>query len=101
MFPSTYAGNIDELYFFYSNLAEFNYFLFIRTRLSLKYYPKVVTLMNLVFFVYINTYLYSAQLQLMRLLLWSNILLLITVLIEFELPAIIEWSPFDPNTPSW
>lgn len=61
MFPSTFAGNLNDLYFFYSNLVEFTFFIFIRTRLSLKYYPKVVTLLNLVFLVYINSYLYSAQ----------------------------------------
>jgi hypothetical protein len=95
MFPASFASNLNDLYFFYSNLLEFNFFIFIRTRLSLKYYPKVVTLLNLVFFVYLNSYMYSAQLQIYRLLLSTNILVFITVLLEFEVPAVREWNPFD------
>ena len=60
MFPASFASNLNDLYFFYSNLLEFSFFIFVRTRLSLKYYPKIVTLTNLVFFVYINVYLYAA-----------------------------------------
>lgn len=96
----TYGRTLDDLYFFLSNFIEFTYFIFIRTRLSLKYYPKVVTLINLVFFVYINSYMYSAQLQMVKLLIWLNVLLLITVILEFEMPALKDWNPFDPNTPS-
>lgn len=88
MFPSTFAGNLNDLYFFYSNLVEFTFFIFIRTRLSLKYYPKVVTLLNLVFLVYINSYLYSAQFQIFQLIIATNVLVFATVLLEFEVPAL-------------
>lgn len=100
MFPASFASNLNDLYFFYSNLLEFTFFIFIRTRLSLKYYSKVVTLINLVFFVYINSYLYSAQLQIYRILLSTNLLFFITLLLEFEIPALRDWNPFDLNTPS-
>lgn len=100
MYPQLFAGGLNDMYFFYSNIVEFTYFIFIRTRLSLKYYPKVVTLMNTFFLVYINSYLYSAQLQVYRLLFWSNVLLFITVIKEFEVPAMQEWNPFDLNTPT-
>lgn len=100
MYPQSFAGGLNDMYFFYSNIVEFTFFIFIRTRLSLKYYPKVVTLMNTFFLVYINSYLYSAQLQVYRLLFWSNVLLFVTVLKEFEVPAMQEWNPFDLNTPT-
>ena len=59
-YPSTFANSLNDLYFFYTNLIEFTYFLFIRTRMSLKYYPKIVTLINVMFLVYVNSYMYAA-----------------------------------------
>lgn len=52
---------LADLYFGYLNLLEFTWFLFARTRLTLKYYPKVATGLNLTFLVYINSYEYAAS----------------------------------------
>lgn len=60
LFPSLSASGINDLYFFYVNMVEFVVFLFIRTRSSIKYFPKLITLLNLCFLLYINSYVYSA-----------------------------------------
>jgi len=64
MFPLARPGVINELYFGYSNLLEFFCFIFVRTRLSIKYCPKFLTIINLIFLLYINSYMYGAMNQL-------------------------------------
>jgi hypothetical protein len=63
VFPNSYPGGLGDLYFAYLNFFEFSWFLFARTRLTLKYYPKMVTILNIAFFVYINSYEYAASIQ--------------------------------------
>ena len=42
----------------------------------------------------------NIQLKSIRLLIWLTVLLLVTIILEFEMPALKNWNPFDPNTPS-
>jgi len=63
---------LDDLYFGYINLMEFTYFLFVRTRSSLKYYPKMVTIMNIAFLIYINSYDYAACMDFLRFVIFFN-----------------------------
>ena len=60
IFPEPYASHINDLYFAYSNFLEFFVFIFIRTRTSIKYYAKFITILNLMFLFYINSYMYGA-----------------------------------------
>ena len=60
IFPETYAININDMYFVYSIFLEFFAFIFIRTRTSIKFYAKIITIINLCFLFYINSYMYAA-----------------------------------------
>jgi len=61
MFPNTFPNALNDQYFGYINLVEFACFIFVRTRMSLKYLPKFITLLNVLFMFYINSYMYSAS----------------------------------------
>ena len=60
VFPMILARGINDLYFFYFNLLEFSSLFFIRTRSSIKYLPKYISIMNLIYIMYLNSYPYSA-----------------------------------------
>ena len=53
-FNNTYSGIINDQYYFYVNYTELLAFLFIRTRSSIKYLSKLVTIINLMFLMYVN-----------------------------------------------
>ncbi len=59
-FPMIFARGINDIYFFYINIMEFMTLLFIRTRSSIKYFPKFITILNICFLFYVNSYFYSA-----------------------------------------
>jgi len=61
MFPSSFPNGINDIYFGYINLTEFACFIFVRTRITIKYLPKFITVLNVVFMFYINSYMYSAS----------------------------------------
>lgn len=62
MFPEPFAGHINDIYFAYANFLEFFFFIFIRTRTSIKFAAKYITIINVIFLYYINSYMYGAQL---------------------------------------
>ena len=100
MFPRTYPSGLGDIYFAYLNFFEFTWFLFARTRLTLKFYPKMVTLMNIAFFVYINSYAYAASIQFLVFTISLNVMVLVYFLSKSEMAAAQSWTPFDQNTPS-
>lgn len=57
-FNTSFAGFLNHAYFFYMNTIELMSFLFIRTRSSIKYLPKLITICNLMFLLYVNSYMY-------------------------------------------
>jgi hypothetical protein len=59
-FPTTFARGINDIYFFYVNVMEFLTLIFIRTRSSIKYFSKFITILNIAFLFYINSYFYGA-----------------------------------------
>ena len=59
-FNSVYSGIINDQYFFYVNYTELIAFVFIRTRSSIKYLPKLITVINLMFLMYVNQQMYAA-----------------------------------------
>ena len=99
MFPYTYPSSLNDLYFGYVNMIEFACFLFVRTRISIKYLPKFITILNLVFLFYINSYMYAASIEIFLVLMSTSILVFSFFLLEFEQPAIVDWFPFDVFTP--
>ena len=62
-FNSSFSGSLNDGYFFYVNLMELGSFIFIRTRSSIKYLPKFLSIGNLMFLMYINSYIYACQFE--------------------------------------
>lgn len=87
MFPLTFPGAINDLYFGYSNLLEFFVFIFVRTRLSIKYCAKLLTMINLVFLMYINSYMYGAMVQMFAVLFGMTCVIFFSFLLYLEQPA--------------
>ena len=98
-FPDTWAGEINSIYFVYSNFLEFFCFIFIRTRTSIKFFPKFITIPNLIFLFYINSYMYAAQTAFLVMLFSLTIAVCFAFLEFFEVPAMQEWNPFNEATP--
>ena len=95
-----YPGQLADFYFGYLNLIEFTWFVFARTRLTLKYYPKFVTGVNFAFLVYVNSYDYAASIQFLLVVFCFNLTVLLWFMKECEVPGVQKWNPFDENTPS-
>lgn len=99
-FNQTYSGIVNERYFYQIQLIEMLSFLFIRTRSSLKYLPKMVTLMHVIYLFYVNSYLYAAQQEAETLLASCTFLLFTVFIFRYEMRAIKNWNPFGTFTPS-
>ena len=56
LFNRSYPNGINDAFFFGINMIEFMTFLLIRTRISIKYFPKFIFLTNIFFLGYIKHY---------------------------------------------
>ena len=101
IFPNVYAGHINDMYFGYANFLEFFVFIFIRTRSSIKFCPKMITIINIMFLFYINSYMYSAMAQFFWMMYVLTLAIFFAFLEFFEVPAIQHWNPFHENTPRY
>ena len=101
IFPEQFAGHINDMYFGYANFLEFFAFIFIRTRSSIKYCAKFITIINIIFLFYINSYMYSAMTHFFWMMYALSIAIFLAFLEFFEVPAIQDWNPFDENTPRY
>ena len=99
-FGEVWSGTLNEQYFFFTNCSELLVFLFVRTRSSIKYLPKYITMINLIFLMYVNQHMYSAQKEALKLLIWFSLFLYVHFIRKFELTAIKKWNPFGTYTPS-
>ena len=75
-------------------------YIFIRTRSSIKFYAKFITILNVIFIFYMNSYMYAAHYQCLYALIVLTIAILLAFLEYFEILAILDWNPSDINTPS-
>lgn len=57
-FNNTISGSFNDAYFFYVNMIEMVSFIFLRTRSSIKYFPKLITIANITFLFYVNSEMY-------------------------------------------
>ena len=101
MFPYTFPNALNDMYFGYINMAEFASLLFVRTRMSIKFTPKMVTMLNLMFLFYLNSYLYAASVQFFYLVLSATVAVFVFFMLEYEYEAINNWNPFDIYTPRY
>lgn len=98
--PSIRAGDISDFYFGLINLVEFIFFIFIRTRISIKYFPKFVTIINIMFLFYLNSYVYGAQWQMFSVMIFTSLFVFCSFIRYFEQPAMTVWNPFSEYTPN-
>ena len=88
IFSSAYSGQIHEQYLLYISFCEVCSLLFIRTRTSIKYLPKFLTLANLIFMMYVQSYMYPAMYNAIICLNDFTCLLFCFFLVRYEIPAI-------------
>ena len=99
-FNNTISGSFNDAYFFYINMIEMVSFIFVRTRSSIKYFPKLITIANIIFLFYVNSEMYPCQFESLNLLQNFSVLLIFFFLNNFEYEAVNNWNPFGNWTPS-
>jgi len=100
LFPALYPMGLPETYFFYINILELLSIMFIRTRSSLKFYPKFILLANVWFLAYCNSYLYAMMYEAVSFLFCLSLFLFLGFLKYYEYESQNYWSPFGIFTPS-
>ena len=88
VFPELLADYISIDYFCYSYILETLAFVHIRTRSSIKFFAKFITILNVIFLFYMNNYMYAAQCQYFYMLVVLTISIGMVFLEYFEIPAI-------------
>ena len=84
VFSKTFSGKVNENYFFYVNYLELFTLVFIRTRTSIKYFAKNITIANMMYLVYVNSHMYAAQHEGLLLLISYSITVLAYFIYKFE-----------------
>ncbi|TNV82196.1 hypothetical protein FGO68_gene8871 [Halteria grandinella] len=100
IFRHILAKGINDIYFFYMNLVEFGVLFHVRTRSTIKYLPKYLIILNLIFIYYVNSYIYSAQYEMYSVLSNLTLALFLFFIKYYEQPSQTEWNPFGTYTPS-
>jgi len=88
-----------SLYFTYVGFLEFYNILFVRTRLSLKYHGKFITIANIMFLFYMINMFEPFYYEAVWTLIYFSIFLMCAFLHFCEIPA-LHWNPFKHYTPS-
>ena len=91
-YGDTYSGIINDKYFFYINYTELIFLVFCRTRSSIKYLAKYITLINLIYLYYVNMYIYPAVFEAHSLLNTFTLLFFAYFILRYELPAVNDWN---------
>ncbi len=91
-------AELNDSYFGIVGLMEFLSLLFMRTRLSLRYFPRFLLVANVLFLYYIliNFYAFADE----ALLLLTVFCLFVFFLFLLHEIAALEWNPFGPFTPT-
>lgn len=100
VFSTAFSGSVQDAYYLYANWTELVAFMFIRTRSSLKYAPKFITIMNLSFLFYVNSYMYPAATESLLTLNLLTIVFYLYFIVHYEYRALTEWNPCGSYTPS-
>jgi hypothetical protein len=59
IFNSTYSGTVDQSYFFMVNVFEILSLMFVRTRSTIKYLPKFILILNVMYLMYVSSFVYA------------------------------------------
>lgn len=98
VFGSFTASQLN-LYYLYVQMMEMFFMLFVRTRISIRYLPRILTVLNVLFLTYYFAYFYPFCSEALFVLIISSVLTVLAFLRWSECPA-LEWNPFSPCTPS-
>jgi hypothetical protein len=79
---------------------ELSAFVFVRTRSSIKYYPKFVSMANVLFLYYINSTMYACQYEALALLQNYSLFWLMFFINRYEYESVNNWNPFGTWTPT-
>ena len=99
-FNSYFSMSLNDAYFFYVIMLELLSFVFFRTRSTLKYLPKFLTSANIMFLIYLNSYMYPCQFEALNVLQNFSFFLICYFLLMYEYQAVNRWNPFGTWTPS-
>jgi hypothetical protein len=100
LFPGLYPIGLPEAYFFSIFVLEFVTILFIRTRSSIKYFPKFITLINIWFLFYCNSYFYGVMYEAYSFIFCFSMFIFVFFVKYWELESQNNWNPFGNLTPS-
>lgn len=100
-FNSVYSLMLNRQYFLLVEMVEILNYLFVRTRTSIKYLPKFITITHMIFLMYVNSHMYPAQQEAIGVLIWSNLLIFALFINKYEMPAQRLWNPMGTYTPSY
>jgi len=99
-FGETYSGIINDHYFFYVNYSELIFFIFIRTRSSIKYAPKYLTILNIIYLFYVHMYIYPAVFEAFIVLTYATLFIFCWFIVRYEVPSVNDWNQCGSYTPS-
>lgn len=99
-FGETYSGIINDQYFFYVNYTELLFLLFCRSRSSIKYVGKYITVLNIIYLYYVNMYIYPPVYEAQSVLAYSTLFFLTFFTSRYEYFAVNKWNQCGSYTPS-
>lgn len=82
------------------NYTELLFMVFCRTRSSIKYLGKYITILNLIYLFYVNMYIYPAVYEAHSLLSFTTLFLFVWFIKRYEWEAVNEWNQCGSYTPS-
>ena len=100
VFSGAFSSNINDAYYLYMNWTELVAFMFLRTRSSIKYAPKFITISNLSFLYYVNSYMYPAETEALLALNLLTLAIYMFFIVRYEMRALVEWNQCGSYTPS-
>lgn len=99
LFAKAIPKGLDENFYGFITLLEFAVMLFLRTRSTLKYFPRVSIILILCFLYYVQMTPYGFYKLALTILVLLVIAFLLFCLMTFEIPA-LTWNPSYHYTPS-
>ncbi|CAD8075217.1 unnamed protein product [Paramecium primaurelia] len=100
LFAKSYPRGLSENFFSSFLLNEFVSIIFLRTRSSLYFVPKYITLTYLLFIYYFESTIYGYYNLAFQICIFSQFAIISIFVLQFEIAA-LEWSTISPYTPSF
>lgn len=100
LFDVAYSGTINESFYRFMTFYELVSFMVFRTRSTLKYAPKFLSIFHVMFLYYHMSYVYPAGQEAFAAMNYLSITVILIFILRYELPAVTEWNPCGSYTPS-